>query len=119
MREIIKEIEKIPIRKILFFKAWYVFGLFTLIYLGALAFDLIVGLEPDSVNSAIAVISMAIGLSAIDVALMWKEKFSPAMFIMVLSVSPFYVLYKLFKNKDLLKLDLIDLPKRIKRYTVP
>lgn len=109
--------EPVPLIKLITVKLWYTLGLFTIIYFGVLVFALIFGLSPTSEYSALIVIAIAMGISAIDLTLLLNDKLSPALIVMVLWVSPFYVFYKMFKNVDLLNLDSTLLPRMIKQYT--
>lgn len=109
--------EPVPLIKLITVKLWYTLGLFTIIYFGVLVFALIFGLSPASEYSALIVIAIAMGISAIDLTLLLNDKLSPALIVMVLWVSPFYVFYKMFKKVDLLNLDPTLLPMMIKQYT--
>lgn len=116
MKEALKNTGNIPLIKIIAVKFWYVLGLFTVVYLGILAYALVFGLNPASEYSALIVIAISIGIAAIDLVVLWSERPSPAVVAMVLWVSPFYVLYKLFKHTELLNINSTYLPKRLKQY---
>ncbi len=109
--------EKIPLRNVIAVKFWYVLGLFTIIYLGVLTYDLAIGLIMGSENTALIVIGISVSISIIDLVLLLKDKVSPAMIAMVLWISPLIALYKLFKHTDLLNINSSSLPKKIKQYT--
>lgn len=116
MEEALKELKKVPIIKLIAVRFGYVLGLFTVVYLVLLVYDLIFGFNPASEYSALIIAVIAAGITAIDMALLWSEKVSPAMIVMVLWVSPLYVLYKFFKHAELLNLNSTYLPKRTKQY---
>jgi len=109
--------EKIPLINVIAVKFWYVLGLFTIIYLGVLTYDLVIGLNIGSENTALVVIGLSIGISITDIAILLNDKVSPALIAMVLWISPIVVLYKLFKDSELLNINSSSLPKKIKQYT--
>ncbi len=112
-----KQSEPVPIKNLITVKFLYTLGLFTVIYIGVLVFALIFGLSQTSEYSALIVIAIAVGISTIDLALLLNDKLSPAMVALVLWVSPLYVLYRMFKQTELLNLDSTRLPMMIKQYT--
>jgi len=102
--------------KIIAIKFGYVLGLFTVIYLVALAYTLIFGFDPASRYSALIILALAVGITAIDLTMLMCDKVSPALIAMVLWLSPFYMLYKLFKHGELFNLNSTHLAKKVKQY---
>ncbi|VVB85108.1 Uncharacterised protein [uncultured archaeon] len=115
--EAIDEIKDIPLAKLIAIKFWYVLGLFTVIYLAVLAYDLVFGLDLASRYSALIVAAISISVTGLDLVLLWWRGIpSPAVLAMVLWVSPIYVLYKFFKHSELLNINSTYLTERIKQY---
>lgn len=116
IKEMDEVLRNLSLKKLIAIKLWYTVGLFTVIYLGVLIYDIIVGLNHTPEYSAFIVIAISLGFSSIDFALVYLNKKSPAQIAMVLWVSPFYAFYKFFRKVELLNLDSSHISELVKKY---
>jgi hypothetical protein len=116
INEVDEALRNLSLKKLIAIKLWYTVGLFTVIYLGILIYDIIFGLNHASEYSALIVIAISVVFSIIDLTLVSYNKKSPAQVAMVLWVSPFYSLYKFFRKVELLNLDSSHISELVKKY---
>ncbi len=115
-QEMIGEIGRLKILSINFLYFWTLF----FINVGVIMlYDQWLGIDFNSVYSVVIVATIFTVVTLTDVVLISKEKVTPTLLVWVIAVSPFLVLYKLFKDADLFSLNRISTPAKIKKYVFP
>ena len=117
--ELGEEVEKLGLLKIVFFNFMYTLTLFFMSVGIIILYDQWFYLNFNSSSYVVIVATIFILVTSIDMILLFNNKITPTLLLLVIAVSPVLVLYKMFKDGDILKLNRKTTPAAIRRYIFP
>lgn len=118
-KEILERVKNVSVSRVVAFGLLYFYTLFFISVGIIMLYDRLFHIDFNSSSYAVIVAAIFILVTSIDLALLNKKKVTPSLLVWVIAVSPFLVLYKLFKNADLFSLNRISTPAKIKKYVFP
>ncbi|HHT9139078.1 MAG TPA: hypothetical protein ACFYEK_17775 [Candidatus Wunengus sp. YC60] len=118
-KEIEETVKNKGLLNILVVALLYLWSLFFISVGFIMLYDRLFHIDFNSPSYVAIVAAIFILVTSIDLALLNKKKLTPTILIGAIVLSPFLILYKLFKDADLFSLNKKSTPANIKKYIFP
>ncbi len=119
LKKLQETVEKHGLLKTYIIDLLYFWTLFFISVSIIVLYDLWFHIDFNSPSYIVIVAAIFTVVTGIDLMLLLKTKVTPTLVVWIIAASPVLVLYKLFKDTDLFKLNKKHTPEAIKKYIFP